>query len=127
MISYNRFCEIAESEARLLPDYVYEDLNGGVLTDPSVCLHPGRVTDDLYILGTYNVDPVMGRQIVLYYGSFTAVLGDSDEGTYQIRLKDTIQHEFRHHLESRAGMKRKGSLIEEDEKKMRMYYRRHQK
>ena len=93
MISYNRFCEIAESEARLLPDYVYEDLNGGVLTDPSVCLHPGRVTDDLYILGTYNVDPVMGRQIVLYYGSFTAVLGDSDEGTYQIRLKDTIRHE----------------------------------
>ena len=125
MISYDRFCEIAESEAGLLPDYVHDELNGGVLTDPSACLHPGRVADDLYILGTYSIDPVMGRQIVLYYGSFAAVLGEADERTYQTRLRETIRHEFRHHLEARAGMRKKGTLVEEDEERMRTYYRRH--
>ena len=127
MISYDRFCEMAESEAQLLPDYVHEELNGGVLTDPSVCMHPGRVADDLYILGTYNVHPVMGRQIVLYYGSFKAVLGEADENAYQSRLRETIRHEFRHHMESRAGLRKKGTLIEEDDERMRMYYRSHGK
>ena len=127
MISYDRFCEMAESEAQLLPDYVHEELNGGDLTDPSVCMHPGRVADDLYILGTYNVHPVMGRQIVLYYGSFKAVLGEADENAYQSRLRETIRHEFRHHMESRAGLRKKGTLIEEDDERMRMYYRSHGK
>lgn len=125
MISYDRFCRIAEEETALLPSYVHDELNGGILTDPSALLHPGRVADDLYILGTYSTHPVMGRQIVLYFGSFTALLGGASEETYRTRLRETIRHEFRHHMENRAGLHKKGTLEEEDAQRMQEYYRKH--
>ena len=124
-MTYDRFAEIAQEETALLPDYVYEDLTGGVLTDPSVYLHPGRVADDLYILGTYSSNSYMGKQIVLYYGSFAAVLGNAGEDRYRARIRETVRHEFRHHLETRAGLSKKGSLVEEDEERMMKYYLAH--
>ena len=124
-MTFDRFTEIAEEELALLPEYVHEELNGGVLTDPGMYLHPGRVADDLYILGTYTTDPVMGKQIVLYYGSFRSVLGDSPESVYREKIRETVRHEFLHHLETKAGLFWKGTLIEEDRKRMMRYYMRH--
>ena len=126
-MTFDEFTDITEEELALLPEYVHEELNGGVLTDPEALLHPGRVADDLYILGTYSVDPFMGKQIVLYYGSFMAVMGDAGEKTIRAQIRETLRHEFRHHLETRAGLFTAGSLIEEDRNAMRKYYMQHRK
>ena len=125
MVTYEDFVRILNEEMELLPSYVHEDLNGGVLADPGAYLHPGRVADDLYILGTYSVDPIFGKQIVLYYGSFYASLGNADEQAYQSKIRETLRHEFLHHLENRAGLNKKGSLVEEDARRMWEYYRNH--
>lgn len=127
MINFDEFTRIVEEETAVLPDYVHEGLNGGVLTDPGAYLHPGRVADDLYILGTYTADSFFGNQIVLFYGSFTASLADSDVQVYRQKIRDTLRHEFLHHLETRAGLFRKGSLVEEDKERMRQYYLEHKK
>ena len=125
MMNFDEFSDIVEEELALLPEYVHEELNGGVLTDRSAYLHPGRMADDLYILGTYTTDPVMGKQIVLYYGSFMAVMGQAGEGAIRAQIRETLRHEFRHHLETRAGLFSSGTLIEEDRNAMRKYYMRH--
>lgn len=127
-MTLDRFTEIAEEELALLPDYVHEELNGGVIVDPSVYRHPARLAEDLYILGIYSSNPVLGKQIVLYYGSFVIALGESaPEERYTGQIRDTLRHEFLHHLETRAGLFGKGTLIEEDENRMRRYYLAHRK
>ena len=125
MLSFEDFTRILNEEVEALPEYVHEKLNGGVLADSNVYLHPGRVADDLYIFGTYSADPVFGKQIVLYYGSFAAVLGDSSESAYREKIRETVRHEFLHHLETRAGLYSKGTLAEEDAIKMQEYYNAH--
>ena len=125
MISFEDFAGIVREEVEILPEYVLEKLNGGVLADSSVYLHPGRVADDLYIFGTYSTDPVFGKQIVLYYGSFRSVLGDSPESVYREKIRETVRHEFLHHLETRAGLYSKGTLAEEDARRMQEYYKSH--
>ena len=125
MLSLDRFEEITEDELNLLPAYVHDELNGGVLIDPSVYLHPGRMADDLYILGTYSDSSVFGKQIVLYYGSFAATMGYASEEQIRLQIRSTLRHEFLHHLETRAGMFGKGTLIEEDRDAMMKYYMRH--
>ena len=125
MISFDDFARIAKEEVGLLPEYVHDELNGGVLADPAAYPHPGRLADDLYILGTYSVDHIFGKQIILYYGSFVATLGNASETLYREKIRDTVRHEFRHHMETRAGIFRDGSLIEEDEKRMEEYYKNH--
>ena len=125
MMTFDEFTKIAEEELALLPDYVHEELNGGVLTDPGVYLHPKRLANDLYILGTYTTDSIMGKQIVLYYGSFMACMRNADEEAVRAQIRETLRHEFRHHLETRAGLFREGSLAEEDVQAMRRYYLKH--
>ena len=125
MLSFEDFTRILNEEVKALPEYVHEKLNGGVLADSNVYLHPGRVADDLYIFGTYSADPVFGKQIVLYYGSFAAVLGASSESAYREKIRETVRHEFLHHLETRAGLYSKGTLAEEDAIKMQEYYNAH--
>lgn len=127
MLTFEDFAKIVKEEVELLPEYVHEKLDGGVLADSSVYLHPKRVADDLYILGTYSVDPVFGKQIVLYYGSFAATLKDEPEMVYRSKIRETVRHEFLHHLETRAGLYSRGTLIEEDARRMQEYYRNHSK
>ena len=125
MIDYDTFADLVEEEMNLLPDYVYEELNGGVLVDAKTYLHPARVSDDLYILGTYTSDHILGKQIVLYYGSFAATMGGSPEEAIRQQIRATLRHEFLHHLETRAGLFGKGTLVEEDKENMRKYFMRH--
>ena len=125
MLTFDEFAAIAEEETAALPPYVYDELNGGVVVDQNAYLHPARLEDDLYILGTYSSNPVMGKQIVLYYGSFTASLGTAGEAVYRAQIRETLRHEFRHHLETRAGLFGAGTLVEEDKEKMMTYFMRH--
>lgn len=125
MITYDEFELMVREEMELLPDYVGGDLNGGVLIDPAAYLHPARVADDLYILGTYSQNGIMGKQIVLYYGSFMASMGNADPEHIRAQVRDTLRHEFLHHMETKAGLYWKGTLIEEDRDRMLRYYMRH--
>lgn len=125
MISFEDFAKIVMEEVNILPEYVHDELNGGVLVDSSVYLHPGRVADDLYILGTYTVDPLLGKQIIIYFGSFTSTLQNASESVYRAKIRETVRHEFLHHLETKAGLFTRGTLIEEDDRKMMEYYKRH--
>ena len=125
MITFDDFARIVKEEVELLPEYVHEKLDGGVLADSSVYLHPKRLADDLYILGTYSVDPVFGKQIVLYYGSFVSMLGESPVTVYRDKIRETVRHEFLHHLETRAGLFSRGTLAEEDARSMQEYFKNH--
>ncbi len=125
MMTLEEFDQAVEEEMSLLPDYVYKELNGGVLVDQAACMHPRRLADDLFILGTYSVDPIMGKQIVLYYGSFAATMQYLPDSAVRQQIRDTLRHEFRHHLETNAGLFGKGTLIEEDRNAMIRYFLRH--
>ena len=127
VISYDEFTALAEEELALLPDYVHDELNGGVLVDHKAYLHPARVADDLYVLGTYSSKPVMGKQIVLYYGSFLATLPPTDRHRWRTQVRDTLRHEFQHHLETRAGLYNKDTLVEEDFNRMMTYFLKHRR
>ncbi|KAB3525509.1 metallopeptidase family protein [Alkaliphilus serpentinus] len=92
--------EIAEE----IPKDFFNELNGGILLLPDHKLHPeSRSTHKLYIMGEYQRSSNSGRLIIIYYGSFKKVHPRiSKAGLYQL-LKDTLLHEFTHHLESLAG------------------------
>ncbi len=123
-MTFDEFADIVDDEMELLPDYVYDELNGGVVVDERPCLHPDRLADDLYILGTYTSDSVLGKQIRIYYGSFAAAVSQ-DPAAIRRQVRETLRHEFLHHMETRAGMFGKGTLIEEDRERMRRYYQSH--
>ena len=125
MITFEDFASIVMEEVDLLPEYVHNELNGGVLVDSSAYLHPARLADDLYILGTYTVDPILGKQIVIYYGSFISTFGNASESVYREKIRETVRHEFLHHLETNAGLFSKGTLIEDDDRRMMEYYKGH--
>ena len=125
MITFEDFASIVMEEVDLLPEYVHNELNGGVLVDSSAYLHPGRMADDLCILGTYTVDPILGKQIVIYYGSFISTFGNASESVYREKIRETVRHEFLHHLETNAGLFSKGTLIEDDDRRMMEYYKSH--
>ena len=57
----------------------------------------------MYIMGEYCHD-LLGRYIVLYYGSFAALLAEEDEETWKDELFTTVAHEFTHHMEETAGL-----------------------
>ena len=126
MISFDDFEQITREELGLLPEYVFEELSGGVLVDAGTYLHPARVADDLYILGTYSHGR-LGKQIVLYYGSFMATMGQASQSQIREQIRDTLRHEFMHHLETNAGLYWKDTLIEEDRERLMRYYMRHGK
>lgn len=124
MLTYDEFGEVLEEEVGLLPDYVMDELSGGVILEEREYPHPDRLADDLYILGTYSRGR-MGTQVALYYGSFVRTLQHASDEAVRAQIRETLRHEFLHHMEARAGLYGRGTLIEEDKKHMVKYYMRH--
>lgn len=106
--------EIAES----LPIEFYRELNGGILLIPEAKVSPHAVRNDLYTMGQYQHSGSMGRTIYIYYGSFEKLYGEISPERMRNKLKDTLLHEFTHHLESLAGEK---SLEIKDAEQLRNY------
>lgn len=105
MIDIDRFSAILDEQVSLLPPEIFRSLNLGigVVEGSKRNRHaaPGR---PLYILGEYHVHPVMGRGIVLYYGSFARVYPDmNDETMARLEIDRVLKHELTHHLENQAG------------------------
>ncbi len=109
--------EIAES----LPEVFFRDLNGGILLLPEEKVSPYALNDDLFILGEYQRGGMMGRLIKIYYGSFARMFSHASREYYTSRLRETLLHEFTHHLESLAGVR---DLEVWDEEQLKEYYRR---
>ena len=45
----------------------------------------------------------MGRQIVIYYGSFMRAFGNLEESALKVKLEETLKHELLHHMENQGG------------------------
>ena len=103
MITIEETGEILDEIAEELPAEFYEKLNGGILLLPEVKMHPESKNNDLYIMGQYHHDSVMGRYIQIYYGSFAKIYGDLPREEYKEKLRRTLLHEFTHHIEGLAG------------------------
>lgn len=106
--------EIAES----LPMEFYKDLNGGILLIPEAKVSAHAINNDLYTMGQYHHSGSMGRIIYIYYGSFEKLYGHLSPEKMKEKLRDTLLHEFTHHLESLAGEK---GLEKKDEEQLRKY------
>ena len=119
MISIDRMHEMLEQIAEEFPEEFFEDLNGGISLLPEMKLSPYAQGNGLYILGEYHHD-VMGRYIHIYYGSFCRVHGHLEEEALYQELKQTVAHEFTHHLENLAG--ERGLEIQDAEDLMEYLY-----
>jgi len=110
--------EIAES----LPEEIFIHLNGGVNLQPESKLSPYATANNLYILGEYCRNSMLGRYIVIYYGSFVRIHGHLSHERFREQLKKTLCHELTHHLESLAGEK---DLEIKDAEKLREFLEEH--
>ena len=112
--------EIAEE----LPKEFFEKLNEGIILLPEYKLHPeSKNREDLYIMGQYSRS-ITGRHIAIYYGSFERIYRGISMEYLREKLRDTLLHEFTHHLESFAGER---GLEIEDAEYMSRYRGRHEK
>jgi len=111
--------EMLEKVAEEIPQEFYRELNGGIILLPEIKKSSRALGRGMYTLGEYIVSPSMGRYIAIYYGSFERLYGDSlSEEEMQEEIRDTLIHEFTHHLEDLAG---ENELEKEDERQLNMY------
>ena len=103
MITIDEMEEMLEEISRELPPEFYKELNGGILLLPDLKISPEAIDDDLYTMGEYRYSPSMGRYIIIYYGSFRRLYGHMTQEQLKTRLRETLYHEFTHHMESLAG------------------------
>jgi len=106
-----------------LPEDFYKSLNGGIILSPETKLHPA--SDDvrpLFILGEYHYERLgLGRYIIIYFGSFTRTFGGLTPERMREKLRNTLLHEFTHHLESLAGER---GLAAKDARELAEYRRK---
>lgn len=117
-ITPDRLTELLGELIDELPEKLFEGLNGGVILKDEAKQHeiaqPGR---PLYIMGEY-VRSRLGKQIVIYYGSFQRVCSHLSEDQLKEKLRETLRHEFRHHWEHLAG---EDDLIAQDNEFLKKY------
>ena len=99
------FLEILEEISAELPPAFFQELNGGIIMHPEEKRHPESTAPPLWIMGEYSHGSSMGRYINIYYGSFCNVYGNLGRQAMKKKIRHTVLHEFRHHLESLAGEK----------------------
>lgn len=103
MMTIDEMQTLLEEIVEELPDAFFAGLNGGILLLEDTVLAPEAVDEDLYTMGEYCEDPLMGSYIVLYYGSFVQICQDMTDDEIRLEIRTTLLHEFTHHLESLSG------------------------
>ncbi|NLD52961.1 MAG: hypothetical protein GX650_08675 [Clostridiales bacterium] len=104
MIDLERFAVLLDEQVALLPAALFNRLNLGVsVAEQAKRESRARPGLPVYILGEYHRHPVMGRGVVLYYGSFRNVYGHLPEEALRLEIDRVLRHELTHHLESMAG------------------------
>ena len=119
LLSFDQAGDLLDEMAEEFPQEFYAELNGGISLLPEAREDPEG--EDLYIMGEYCND-MMGRYIVLYYGSFAALARQEDwtQEDWEDELYTTLSHEFTHHIEGLAGER---GLEIRDELEMEQYRR----
>lgn len=101
ILTYEQMGDLLEEIAAQFPDIFFQDLNGGIQLEEEALPDPDFPEGEMYIMGEYCHD-LLGRYILLYYGSFAALLAEEDEDVWREELFATIAHEFTHHMEDTA-------------------------
>lgn len=122
MVSIDEAHILLDEIAQELPEEFWQELNGGVSLLPNRKRSPSAQGDDLYILGEYLIDSMLGRYINIYYGSFERMYGDCSPRMMKRHLRKVLFHEFTHHIESLAGER---GLEIKDEEQIRAYLNSH--
>lgn len=117
IVSIEEFTEILNELSDEIDEKFYQNLNLGIRVDENEKFHPEGTDDDLLILGEYQVD-MLGRGIVIYYGSFMDMYSFLDREELKNKVRETFRHELLHHLENLANLK---DLEVEDEKFLEEY------
>lgn len=99
--TYEQMGDLLEEIAAQFPDAFFEELDGGIQLEEQALPDPDFPPGEMYIMGEYCHD-LLGRYIVLYYGSFAALLDGEDEQVWREEIFLTVAHEFTHHLEDTA-------------------------
>jgi hypothetical protein len=102
MLTIEKMQTMLDEIAAEFPPEFFAELNGGIILLPEAKLHE-KGKGGLFILGSYNRGGSMGRYITIYYGSFMKVYGRLSGDRIREKLRRTVRHEFRHHMESLAG------------------------
>ncbi len=101
--TYNQMGDWLEEIAQDFPEVFFENLDGGIQLEEKALPDPDFPPGEMYIMGEYVHDN-LGRYILLYYGSFAALLSEEDEEGWKDEIFATMAHEFTHHLEETAGL-----------------------
>ena len=101
--TYEQMGDWLEEIAQEFPDAFFEELDGGIQLAQEEKPDPEFPPGEMYIMGEYCHD-WLGRYIVLYYGSFAALMEEDDEETWKDEIFATVAHEFTHHMEETAGL-----------------------
>lgn len=101
ILTYEQMGDLLEEVAAQFPDIFFQDLNGGIQLEEDALPDPDFPEGEMYIMGEYCHD-LLGRYILLYYGSFAALLAEEEEDVWREELFATIAHEFTHHMEDTA-------------------------
>lgn len=112
--SYEEMGEILDDLAEELPEVFFKGLNLGVVLFEDLRIHDKATQGDLVVLGEYHRTK-LGRQIRIYYRSFQRIYGHVERGELIEVLRETLRHEFTHHVQDLAGDK---ELEREDEGKL---------
>lgn len=118
MVTIDEAQHMLDKIAESLPQEFYVDLNGGILLLPDAKQSPYSRHGDLWIMGEYVRSSSMGRYISIYYGSFQKAYGHLSSEEFEEQLKETLLHEFTHHLEGLAGEK---GLEKWDDERIKKY------
>jgi len=122
MVDIDRFFEILTEVCDELPEEFFHELHQGVLLSEQIKISPYARSDDMFIMGEYR-RAYYGNQITIYYGSFARAYPNLDEEALKNRIRETVRHEFRHHMEHLSGMYGADSLEREDQIRLRRYLR----
>ena len=103
--TYEQMGDWLEAIVGEFPDAFFEELDGGIQLEEAALPDPDFPPGEMYIMGEYCHD-MLGRYIVLYYGSFAALAEREDWGqeTWEDELYTTLSHELTHHMEGRGGL-----------------------
>ena len=101
--TYEQMGDWLEEIAAEFPDAFFEGLEGGIQLEEAALPDPDFPEGEMYIMGEY-VQDLLGRYILLYYGSFAALLSEEDEEVWKDEIFITVAHEFTHHMEQAAGL-----------------------
>lgn len=91
--SYEQVGDWLEEISAGFPDAFFDQLDGGIQLEEEALPDPEFPLGEMYIMGEYCHD-LLGRYIVLYYGSFAALLAEEDEETAGLHALDDQDAEF---------------------------------